>query len=76
MSGFLMSLIRSFIMSKFAVLGHGVVGSGTVELFLKNKDNINSKQGIDLDLKYILDIRDFPGLPYSDKFTKGKCTVK
>lgn len=65
-----MSLIRSFIMSKFAVLGHGVVGSGTVELFLKNKDNINSKQGIDLDLKYILDIRDFPGLPYSDKFTK------
>lgn len=57
-------------MSKLAVLGHGVVGSGTVELFLKNKDNFNKKCGIDLELGYILDIRDFPGLPYSDKFTK------
>lgn len=57
-------------MSKFAVLGHGVVGSGTVELFLKNKEQINKRANIDLDLKYILDIRDFPGLPYSDKFTK------
>ena len=58
-------------MAKFAVLGHGVVGSGTVELFLKNKEQINKKSNIDLDLKYILDIRDFPGLPYSDKFTKN-----
>lgn len=57
-------------MSKFAVLGHGVVGSGTVELFLKNREHINKQAGIDLDIKYILDIRDFPGLPYSDKFTK------
>lgn len=57
-------------MSKFAILGHGVVGSGTAELFLKNKDNINKRQGIDLDLKYILDLRDFPGVPYEEKFTK------
>lgn len=57
-------------MAKLAVLGHGVVGSGTVELFLKNKDKINKKNGIDLELGYVLDIRDFPGLPYSDKFTK------
>lgn len=57
-------------MSKFAVLGHGVVGSGTVELFLKNREHINKQANIDLDLKYILDIRDFPDLPYSDKFTK------
>ncbi|MGN0642716.1 MAG: homoserine dehydrogenase [Huintestinicola sp.] len=57
-------------MSKFAILGHGVVGSGTAELFLRNKEHINKRAGTDLDLKYILDIRDFPGLPYSDKFTK------
>lgn len=57
-------------MTKFAVLGHGVVGSGTVELFLKNKNKINRKCGLDLELGKILDIRDFPGLPYSDKFTK------
>ena len=56
-------------MSKFAVLGHGVVGSGTVELFNMNRELIHQRQGIDLELGYILDIRDFPGLPYSDKFT-------
>ncbi|MBQ7989567.1 MAG: homoserine dehydrogenase [Oscillospiraceae bacterium] len=58
-------------MSKFAVLGHGVVGSGTVELFNMNRELIHKRQGIDLELGYILDIRDFPGLPYSDKFTKN-----
>lgn len=57
-------------MAKLAVLGHGVVGSGTVELFLKNREKINRKNGLDLELGYVLDIRDFPGLPYSDKFTK------
>lgn len=58
-------------MTKIAVLGHGVVGSGTVELFLKNKDNINKRSNLDLELGYILDIREFPDLPYSDKFTKN-----
>lgn len=57
-------------MAKLAVLGHGVVGSGTVELFLKNREKINRKNGLDLELGYVLDIRDFPGLPYSDRFTK------
>ena len=58
-------------MSKIAVLGYGVVGSGTVELFYKNKDKICAKSGKDLDIKYILDIRDFPDSPYADKFTKN-----
>lgn len=53
-----------------AVLGHGVVGSGVLEVFYKNNKSIISKAGIDLDIKYILDRRDFPGLPYSDKFVK------
>lgn len=56
---------------KFAVLGHGVVGSGVVELFFKNKKSIEKKAGTELDLKYILDIRDFPDLPYKDRFTKN-----
>ncbi len=58
-------------MSKIAVLGYGVVGSGTVELFYKNKEKICAKSGKDLDIKYILDIRDFPDSPYADKFTKN-----
>ena len=57
-------------MAKIAVLGHGVVGSGVVELFHKNKSSIEAKAGQPMDVKYILDIRDFPDLPYSEKFTK------
>ena len=57
-------------MSKFAVLGHGVVGSGVVELFYKNKQRIEKKAGCEMDVKYILDLRDFPDSPYADKFTK------
>lgn len=58
-------------MSKVAVLGYGVVGSGTVELFYKNKEKIVKKMGKELDIKYILDIRDFPDSPYKEKFTKS-----
>lgn len=57
-------------MSKIAVLGYGVVGSGVVELFYKNKESILKKIGKDADIKYILDIRDFSDSPYKDKFTK------
>lgn len=55
---------------KFAVLGHGVVGSGVVELFYKNKESIEKKAGTEMDVKYILDLREFPDSPYADKFTK------
>lgn len=57
-------------MSKLAVLGYGVVGSGVVELFYKNKESILKKANKDADIKYILDIRDFPDSPYKEKFTK------
>jgi len=57
-------------MSKIAVLGFGTVGSGTVEVFCKNKSNYQKNTGVDLDIKYILDIRDFPDSPYADKFVK------
>ena len=56
--------------AKFAVLGHGVVGSGVVELFYKNKKSIEKRAGTEMDIKYILDLRDFPDSPYADKFTK------
>lgn len=57
-------------MAKIAVLGYGVVGSGTVEVFYRNKENLEKKAGGELDIKYILDLRDFPDSPYADKFTK------
>ena len=55
---------------KIAIMGHGVVGSGVAEIFLGNHQNIENKTGISSDIKYILDLRDFPGLSYSDKFIK------
>ncbi len=57
-------------MAKVAVLGHGVVGSGVVEVMTKNKEVIEKKAGQEMEVKRILDLREFPGLPYSDKFTK------
>ena len=57
-------------MAKIAVLGYGVVGSGTVEVFYKNKENLEKKAGEPLDIKYILDVRDFPDSPFADKFVK------
>jgi homoserine dehydrogenase len=62
-------------MSKFAVLGYGVVGSGVVELFYTNKEKIVSKAGQPMDIKYILDIREFPDSPYADKFVKSIETI-
>jgi len=58
-------------MSKIAILGHGVVGSGTAEVFLKNKDSISQKLGRKVDLKYVLELRDAPDdCEYADKFIK------
>ncbi len=59
-------------MVDIAVMGHGVVGSGVVELLIKNHDSIEKKTGgIGINVKYILDLRDFTGTPYDEKFTKS-----
>ena len=57
-------------MAQIAVLGHGTVGSGVVALILKNGDSIAQRTGEFLSVKRILDLREFPDLPYSEKFTK------
>ncbi|MCL1823939.1 MAG: homoserine dehydrogenase [Oscillospiraceae bacterium] len=57
-------------MSKIAILGFGTVGSGTVEVFYKNKAKAEKSTGGELEIKYILDLRDFPESPYTDKFIK------
>ncbi len=54
-------------MINVAVLGYGTVGSGVVEVIEKNKDMINKKAAEELEIKYILDLRDFPGDPYENK---------
>lgn len=54
-------------MIKIAVLGYGTVGSGVVEVIEKNKSIVNKKSGEEIEIKYILDLREFPGDPYADK---------
>ena len=57
-------------MAKIAILGHGVVGSGVCEVLLSNQESILRRAGQPIEVKRILDLRDFDNLPYSDKFTK------
>lgn len=57
-------------MQGLAIMGHGVVGSGVAELFFMNQQSIEQRAGSKMELRHVLDLREFPGLPYSDKFTK------
>ncbi|NLG03025.1 MAG: homoserine dehydrogenase [Clostridia bacterium] len=50
-------------MVNIAVLGYGTVGSGVVEVIRTNQESINKKAGEDINIKYVLDLRDFPGDP-------------
>ncbi len=53
-------------MVKIAILGFGVVGSGTAEVLTENKKIIEERLGCEYSIKYILDLRDFPNSPFSD----------
>ena len=54
-------------MIKVAVMGYGTVGSGVVEVIEKNNEMVSKRAGDEIHVKYILDLRDFPGDPYEDK---------
>ena len=55
-------------MVKIAIIGFGVVGSGVYEVIRKNTTDITSNAGTEIDIKYILDIRDFSTHPESNLF--------
>ncbi|MCR4840815.1 MAG: homoserine dehydrogenase [Lachnospiraceae bacterium] len=46
-----------------AILGYGTVGSGVFDVLTQNHDIIAGRVGKDLDIKYVLDLREFPGDP-------------
>lgn len=54
-------------MAKIAVLGYGTVGSGVVEVLQTNSDSIAKKAGDAIEIKYVLDLRDFPDDPIQEK---------
>ena len=53
-----------------AIMGHGTVGSGVAEILINSNDTVSKAVKEEFGVKYILDLRDFEGLTYSDKFIK------
>lgn len=62
-------------MINVAIMGHGVVGSGVAEILINHADRIAAKAQTQVNVKYILDLRDFPDLSYSDRFIKDFNTI-
>ena len=54
-------------MVNIAVMGYGTVGSGVVEVLSLNKNVITQRAGDEINVKYVLDLRDFPGDPVQEK---------
>lgn len=54
-------------MVNIAVMGYGTVGSGVVEVLNLNHSVITQRAGDEINVKYVLDLRDFPGDPIQEK---------
>ena len=61
-------------MVKVGILGYGTVGSGVFEILNKNSDIITKRAGQDIEVKYVLDLRDFPGDP-AENYEIGRAHV-
>lgn len=58
-----------------AVLGYGTVGSGVVEVLETNQKSIAKRAGEPINVKYVLDLRDFPGDPIQNKIVHDYNTI-
>ena len=58
-------------MVKVAILGYGTVGSGVFEVLRRNKDAIINKTGEEIEVKYVLDLKDFTNDPVTEVLTKN-----
>ena len=56
-------------MIKAAIMGYGTVGSGVFEVIRTNEKSIDKKVGQELRIKYVLDLREFPGDPVMEVLT-------
>ena len=63
-------------MVKVAILGFGVVGSGVAEVITGNGAGISKKADDLVELKYILDVRDFPDSPFAQNFVKDFAVIE
>jgi homoserine dehydrogenase len=63
-------------MIKIALLGYGTIGSGVVEVLETNQESIAKRAGDGISVKYVLDLRDFPGDPIQDKIVHDYEVIK
>ena len=63
-------------MLKAAIMGFGTVGSGVYEILEKNADVVAKNAGEGMEVKYILDLRDFPEYPFQEKFIKDFAIIE
>lgn len=54
-------------MIKVAIMGYGTIGSGVYEVLETNREVLAASVGQELSVKYILDLRDFPGTSVEKK---------
>ena len=62
-------------MIKAAIMGYGTVGSGVAEVLDINRSSITKRAGEEITVKYVLDLRDFPGDPVQDKIVHDYQTI-
>ena len=55
---------------KIAIMGYGTIGSGVAEVLEVNQALLAERAGEPIEIKYILDLRDFPGDKNEDKLIK------
>ena len=58
-----------------AVLGYGTIGSGVVEALDTNQNIIREHAGQEINVKYVLDLREFPGSPIESKLVHDFDTI-
>jgi len=63
-------------MVKVAILGFGVVGSGVAELLRKNSEKIAATARCEVELKYILDVKNSPESEFSEKIIQDFETIE
>ena len=61
---------------KVAILGFGVVGSGTARMLTENAPILAARAGENIEIKYIVDVREFPDSPFASLITKDFSLVE
>ena len=56
-------------------MGYGTIGSGVVEVLDINGSSIAKRVGEPVEIKYVLDLRDFQGDPIQDKIVHDYKTI-